>query len=64
MKKIIELDHPQDKMVTGEDLENIYVSPAEKGKWHTIPLWEVATGNSMRGLFFTVKDARTFASIL
>lgn len=59
---VIILDHPMDRMVSDDDLDNIYISPA--GNSWPNPMWEVARGNSMRGLIYSLKDAKLFAEAI
>ena len=61
-KDIIILDHPMDHMVSDEDLDNIYVSPAVNS-WPK-PMWEVARGNTMRGILYSFEDAKLFAEVI
>jgi hypothetical protein len=59
---IIILDHPMDHMVSDEELDNIYVSPAVNS-WPK-PMWEVARGNTMRGILYSFEDAKLFAEVI
>jgi hypothetical protein len=61
-KDIIILDHPMDHMVSDEELDNIYVSPAVNS-WPK-PMWEVARGNTMRGILYSLEDAKMFAEAI
>ena len=62
MTAIIILDHPMDHMVSDDDLDNIYVSPSVNS-WPK-PMWEVARGNTMRGILYSFEDAKLFAEVI